>query len=155
MCPNTHELRKNLLEYSQLFAYFFLKKVFFSQYNLFHKRHTIGDLNWSMVELLILGVPVNLEICKPAGYIEAKLNQLKMTGFTFKGSNSKFYLLSSIGIKSLIDRICSSESDLFPLRVDPSFNACRKSQSKTKLTHGGVPIYLKKCCLFPVRKQVT
>ena len=72
MCPNTHELRKNLLEYSQLFAYFFLKKVFFSQYNLFHKRHTIGDLNWSMVELLILGVPVNLEICKPAGYIEAK-----------------------------------------------------------------------------------
>ena len=71
-----------------------------------------------------------------------------MTGFTFKGSNSKFYLLSSIGIKSLIDRICSSESALFPLRVDPSFNACRKSHSKTKLTHGGIPIYLKNAVSF-------
>ena len=45
----------------------------------------------------------------------------KVTGFTFRGSNSAIFIFASLLHKGklLEKRICSSRSKFFPLRVDP------------------------------------
>ena len=81
--------------------------------------------------------------------------RFKVNGYTFKGSNSCIFIFASHLIRGqlLKERICSSRSKFFPLRVDPfgrassSREANRKSQKliplakKLQNKHEGVPTH--------------
>ena len=67
---------------------------------------------------------------------------------TFRGSNSTILLPHfSVGVKLLKERICSSRSKFFPLRVDPISNSFanqeKKKQGFMRVNISGTGIYIR------------
>ena len=61
---------------------------------------------------------------------------VKVNGQIFKGSKSAIFISASFLIRGQLfkERICSSRSKFFPLRVDPSLEVLRNSGSKQEVT---------------------